>query len=448
LLSSYPILTLNALFFSIGRRLLEPCRAKLGLCATFQQNTYANFTLVDHLGRSFVDLTYQILFGDGSFKNGSAELIRSSNAYQQTMYSIKFKVEQLGAQILAIYQDGRQLSNSPFRFLVIKRDCTVFFNRIADINGECVCIPQTFVELNGVCTELSTIYSSVSVPIVFLIVFAVFLLHKYHVRKENAMWRLLSRDITFPEVEEELGRGSFGVVVKAELRKSPVAVKQFYASLAFTGTNVLSESQKKARTVDINNIMSQSFIRHNELERLQHHIKRLVRIRHPCIVTVMGAVIKSSKRSKEKYSPLHLVMEWMEMGSLFEILHHMSFPIEADTALGFVQNITRGMSFLHSYSPPLIHGDLTSSNVLVDRNFNAKLTDLAFPQKGEISGKFLWMAPELFDSSLNHENTTASDIYSFGIVLNECLTRQSPYNGLELAQVLKKYVHRLKAKLI
>jgi len=428
------------LFSSIDRRQSEPCRAKLGLCAIFQQNSVANFTIVDHLGRSFVDLTYQILFGDGSLKNGSAELIQAFNAErvdQKTTYSISFKAEQLGAQILAIYQDGRQLSNSPFRFMVIKRDCRAFLNRIADINGECVCIPQTYVEVNGVCTELSTIYSSVSVPIVLLIVFAVLLLHKYHVKNENAMWRLQPGDILFPDSEEELGRGSFGVVVKAELRKSPVAVKQFYASLALTGTNVLSESQKQTRPVDINNIMTQSSIRHNELERLQHHIKRLVRIRHPCIVTVMGAVITSSKASKEKYSPLLLVMEWMEMGSLFEILHHLSFPIEADTALGFVQNITRGMGFLHSYSPPLIHGDLTSSNVLVDRNFNAKLTDLAFQQKGEISGKLLWMAPELLDSSSNQENTAAADIYSFGIVLNECLTRQSPYNGLELAQVLE-----------
>jgi guanylate cyclase len=370
--------------------------------------------------------------------NGSAELSQLFNAekvQQKTTYSISFKAEQLGAQILAIYQDGRQLSNSPFRFIVIKRDCRVFSNRIADINGECVCIPQTYVEVNGVCAELSTIYSSVSVPIVLLIAFAIFLLHKHHVGNENAMWRLQFHDITFPDSEEELGRGSFGVVVKAELRKSPVAVKRFYATLALSGTNMLSESPNQSRQVDVNNIMTQSSIRHNELERLQHHIKRLVRIRHPCIVTVMGAAISSSKASKEQYSPLLLVMEWMEMGSLFEILHHMSFPVDADTALGFVQNITRGMSFLHSYSPPLIHGDLTSSNVLVDRNFNAKLTDLAFQQRGEISGKLLWMAPELFGSSCDQENTTASDIYSFGIVLNECLTRQSPYNGLELAQV-------------
>ena len=71
-----------------------------------------------------------------------------------------------------------------------------------------------------------------------------------------------------------------------------------------------------------------------------------------------------------------------------------------------------------------------SPNVLVDRNFVAKLADVALPRQGRHPplGTAFWMSPECL---LGLPNTAAADIYSYGVVVYECLTRRAPYSDEE-----------------
>ena len=120
------------------------------------------------------------------------------------------------------------------------------------------------------------------------------------------------------------------------------------------------------------------------------------------------------------------------MGTLHDLLRNRAYPLEAETALGFVQNIVQGVRFLHLCEPPVIHGDLKSKNVLVDRNFTAKISDVSFPSSSS-TGTSLWMAPELLDGVAR--NTKESDVYSFGVVLFECLSREMPYANMDINEV-------------
>lgn len=495
-------------------RKLESCLEKLSVCGGFEQNSYARFFVLDHLNRQFVNISYEVLLGDGAILNGSALKFKESAGNNATIYNISFYVGQLGTQILVLYHNGKQLANSPFRFLVTKRDCVGLGIRVPDIYGNCICPPKNYFEIAGGCVSFSTLFSSVFAPVVFLVSLAVLALHRHHITRENAMWKIDAKDLKFPIPEEELGRGVLSIVVKAELGQTPVAVKKFLhppSSFPFSVDSVLGTgSGDKGRlpgyifsipligrtpSFGTNRIISsddpeafhyKSPVHHNQnvtfmqdakhnstspnpdgltslIEEVDHqrkrkgsandvtalstgmltngnrsgllaHVKKLVRIRHPCITTVMGVVDSSSLSGAGKYFPLLLVMELMEMGTLQDILLHKTFPLQGETALNFVQNIVKGMVFLHSHLPPIVHGDLKSSNVLIDRNFTAKITDLAFRSKDAASGTPLWMAPELLNGL--HENTPASDIYSFGVVLYECMTRERPYDGLELSQVV------------
>ena len=92
----------------------------------------------------------------------------------------------------------------------------------------------------------------------------------------------------------------------------------------------------------------------------------LSRLRHPCVVTVMGSVIDTREE------PL-LIMEYMENGSVYDLLHNASIVIDGELIFPILQDIVRGARFLHAADPAIIHGDLKAANVLVDARFRAKI---------------------------------------------------------------------------
>ncbi|PKI48073.1 hypothetical protein CRG98_031517 [Punica granatum] len=104
-------------------------------------------------------------------------------------------------------------------------------------------------------------------------------------------------------------------------------------------------------------------------------------------------------------------------------------------------DIARGMNYLHHFNPPIIHRDLKSSNLLVDRNWNVKVADFGLSRlKHETflttktgKGTPQWMAPEV----LRHEpSDEKSDVYSFGVIMWELATEKIPWDNLNSMQVI------------
>mmetsp|Transcript_28581 Transcript_28581/g.69257 ORF Transcript_28581/g.69257 Transcript_28581/m.69257 type:complete len:423 (+) Transcript_28581:873-2141(+) len=124
-----------------------------------------------------------------------------------------------------------------------------------------------------------------------------------------------------------------------------------------------------------------------------------------------------------------LVMEYMEHGSLYEVLQNPTIELESDLILHITKDIAQGIRFLHSSNPPLIHGDLKSGNILIDSKFRAKLADFGMVKRSQsvATGTPLWMAPELLCEE--SPNTTKTDMYSVGVILNEIVSRKEPYHA-------------------
>lgn len=89
------------------------------------------------------------------------------------------------------------------------------------------------------------------------------------------------------------------------------------------------------------------------------------------------------------------------------------------------------MRFLHAANPKVIHGDLKAANILVDSRFRAKVADFGLSAKKKVgaTGTPFWMAPELLLRRAS--NNTSTDVYSFGVIVSEVLSRREPYSEYE-----------------
>eukprot|EP00958_Prasinococcus_capsulatus_P004475 scaffold412_cov388-Prasinococcus_capsulatus_cf.AAC.49 len=110
----------------------------------------------------------------------------------------------------------------------------------------------------------------------------------------------------------------------------------------------------------------------------------------------------------------------------------------------------QGLAYLHSRVPPVIHRDLSSSNVLLDKNGNAKITDFGLSKlkvnskidTKEAGGTGFYLAPEVFREKKYDEK---SDVYSWGVLSWEILARKIPWQsqGFTVVQVLYSVRHAM-----
>lgn len=117
-------------------------------------------------------------------------------------------------------------------------------------------------------------------------------------------------------------------------------------------------------------------------------------------------------------------------------------PIDWPTRMKIAQGMTRGLFYLHTQEN-IIHGNLTSTNVLLDEHTNAKIADFGLSRLMTAAansnviataGALGYRAPEL--SKLKKANMK-TDVYSLGVIILELLTGKSPgeaLNGVDLPQ--------------
>ncbi|KAH0660509.1 hypothetical protein KY289_029257 [Solanum tuberosum] len=169
----------------------------------------------------------------------------------------------------------------------------------------------------------------------------------------------------------------------------------------------------------------------------ESEVNILGKIRHPNLLA-LRAYYMGPKGEKL------LVFDYMPKGSLATFLHARSpdTPIDWATRMRIAKGTARGLLFLHT-NANIIHGNLTSSNVLLDDNTNAKIADYGLSRLMTAAananviataGALGYRAPEL--SKLKKANTK-TDVYSLGVIILELLTGKSPgeaMNGVDLPQ--------------
>eukprot|EP01147_Barroeca_monosierra_P001787 gene1787-4897_t len=263
-------------------------------------------------------------------------------------------------------------------------------------------------------------------------------------------WEIDFRDLTLLEC---IGQGTFGEVYRGIWNESMVAVKKLRSAIALLNPDFLDEFQAEVR-----------------LQRT---------LRHRNVVLFFGAGVFPDE------TPF-LVTEYLRKGSLEQVLASV-WPknvdcnneavfnaINPDNSLPwalrvkFARDAARGMNFLHGQSPPRLHRDIKSANMLVSEKWTVKVADFSAltiwcdhylglhlksssfayvlflrlsmsdnRQMTQAVGTLSWCAPEVMGG---HHYGLPCDVYSFGILMWEIETCRLPYAEVNRARTIPSLV--------
>lgn len=216
-------------------------------------------------------------------------------------------------------------------------------------------------------------------------------------------YRDLSRATSDFNSSHEIGRGGFGKVFWGVVDGRKVAIKRAHS------TSIQSSSG------------------------FRNEVMLLSRLHHRNLVHLVGFC--------EEDGIQILVYEHMPNGNLHTLLFKNQRKIELDwlRRLDIALGVAQGLDYLHSFAdPPVIHRDVKPSNILLDDNLAAKLSDFGISKvASEFETQFAtrpagtvgYIDPQYI---LREHLTTASDVYSFGMVLLELISGQKSIDNTRL----------------
>ncbi|KAL5019976.1 hypothetical protein ScPMuIL_002868 [Solemya velum] len=131
-----------------------------------------------------------------------------------------------------------------------------------------------------------------------------------------------------------------------------------------------------------------------------------------------------------------IVNEYCSRGSLQDILQNDSIKLDKDFKVSLINDIVKAMLYIHG-SPIWIHGRLNSSNAVIDSRFVLKITDFGLRSirtqeskpENEYKKNLLWIAPEHLRTNPTKDFSQLGDVFSFGIILYEMMSRSDPYGS-------------------
>ncbi|KAH9314236.1 hypothetical protein KI387_022863, partial [Taxus chinensis] len=199
--------------------------------------------------------------------------------------------------------------------------------------------------------------------------------------------------------ENILGEGGYGIVYRGQLANgTTVAVKNLF--------NNLGQAEKEFRV----------------------EVEAIGRVRHKNLVRLLGYCVEGTYRI--------LVYEYVDNGNLEQWLHGAMMQrgvLTWEARMKIIFGTAKALAYLHeALEPKVVHRDIKSSNILIDHDFNAKVSDFGLAKllgsgkthvTTRVMGTFGYVAPEYANTGLLNER---SDVYSFGVLLLEAITGRDP----------------------
>lgn len=233
------------------------------------------------------------------------------------------------------------------------------------------------------------------------------------------------------EIEKPIGSGSYGKVYLATWHETKVAVKILLDMEAISGGG--TGSNGPATTPPTSATGSVLSLDSPVLQNLQEEAAMMASLRHPNIVQFLGVC---------PFPPC-ILSEYCSRGNLTEVLYAAKTnPAKAaeltwHRRLSLAMDAAQGMLFLHTRSPPVVHRDFKSPNLLIDGSWRAKISDFNLSRIMEeststrtstIGGAMnpRWLSVEVLCGA---KPGPSADVFAFGVVLWELLTMEVPWES-------------------
>ncbi|KZO97190.1 kinase-like protein [Calocera viscosa TUFC12733] len=183
------------------------------------------------------------------------------------------------------------------------------------------------------------------------------------------------------------------------------------------------------------------------LKRLRSEIRIWSMLRHDNLLPLLGI------STKWGIQELCMVSPWQSNGTAMSFLEqHWQDNDEGHALVSkLILGIAYGLDYLHSQSPPVVHGDIKGNNILVSDDGHALLADFGLSTVVEdidpgmtsmlYAGSMPWMAPERMDPTrfgldIRSARTPASDMWSFGMTVYELVSGKRPFWNLLTRNVM------------
>ncbi|OEL21035.1 putative serine/threonine-protein kinase [Dichanthelium oligosanthes] len=233
--------------------------------------------------------------------------------------------------------------------------------------------------------------------------------------------------------EHVVGEGGYGIVYRGVLTDGyQVAVKNLLNNRHEPRASFrVRPSVRSLRSWHTNFLIRSSLLAvcRGQAEReFRVEVEAIGRVRHKNLVRLLGYCAEGAHRI--------LVYEYVDNGNLEQWLHGEVGPVSPltwDIRMNIVLGMAKGITYLHEgLEPKVVHRDIKSSNILLDKRWNPKVSDFGLAKllgsdsnyvTTRVMGTFGYVAPEYASTGMLNER---SDVYSFGILIMEIISGRSP----------------------
>ncbi|XP_043280235.1 guanylate cyclase 32E [Venturia canescens] len=318
---------------------------------------------------------------------------------------------------------------------------------ICDYPGDDLCDEET-KDSNGSWKKINDwsdwrLYLALSAFVGMVVISAAFAFKHYRYEQKLAciLWRIELNSLTMlPDEPSDLQQNG-----KNSRFETYGCSSRTYTKVALYRENLVAVKEVHKKTMDLT-------------RSIRKELKQIREVRHENLVHFVGAVVEAGA--------IFIVTTYCARGSLQDILRNSDLRLDTMFVSSLIGDLLRGMIYLHD-SEIGSHGNLTSTNCLVDSRWILQVSDFGlneFKAGSEepnglvkLQNKKLYMAPEILRNPLPcPKGTQKGDVYSLGLVLYETMTRRDPWQdtllspieiiqGIRSGQLLRPDLGRLKS---
>jgi tRNA A-37 threonylcarbamoyl transferase component Bud32 len=270
--------------------------------------------------------------------------------------------------------------------------------------------------------DLMIIVSCVGAVLIIAVVLGAFALIK--IRKRRSLY------IEIPQYSNSKKLSLRDLANDAAIKQIDQSEIVMGSRLALGASGEVLKGTWKGREIALKRMaFGQSQMTEKFMDDFLYEIKIMSTLDHQNVLKFLGASITAN-------GEVFLVTEFMEHGSVKDLLANTDGKIDWKLKIRLAVDAARGMQYLHSCHPPIIHRDLKNSNLLIDKKWRCKIADFGISrikptntQSMTLVGTPAYMAPEVISQNKYSEK---GDVYSFGVVLCELYNGKAPYSDMNL----------------